>query len=177
MIVIYDRYDYPDLEDPIDPGDLKDMTGDLQDHGTSVWAGFDGWKNYFDDLPEKGISKPLMVYDRYQYNTYSLTWNSYIPNELTDCRSFGTSRNYMKNLVNGVAPKIGENSDLYRNDDYWDPQEQCATDKISLATDIGIIATSEGEDITFSAGHDIFRRRGPTQVENAANIIKWYELY
>jgi len=179
MMVFYDRYEYPALSDPINSSSLDNLA--IEPHGSGLLPGEVGWQKAFlspDKITEKGISAPLMYYDRFEDNTYSLAWNTYIPNKITDCRDFGTSRNYIRNLGDGSAPLVGANAAIYESGDgYWDPTEECGWDNISIATDVSVVATSEGEDLTFSAGDDIFKKPGPRLVENPANIIKWYELY
>ena len=179
MIVFYDRYDYPDIDDPISSNDLKNMTSILADFGEAMWSTFDGWKvTFYDPITEKGITDPLIYYDALgRDNTYTLTWATYYPNPEEQCTSFGTARNYMKNLPNGLAPQLGDYAELYRNAEWWDPVEQCGWEPISVPTEIGVVTGKDAESITFSSGDDILLHPAGVPVVNPTNIIKWYELY
>lgn len=178
MVVFYDRLHFLDTDDPIDANALKNMTGVLADHGTAPWAGFDGWKvSYLNPITEKAITNPLMYYDRYQANTYTLLWSTYYPNEMTQCRSFGSGRVYAKNLNNGVAPKLGENSDLYRNSEYWDPTGMCGEIPTGMPDDPVVLDTQSGDQVAVTLGDDMYLWEPIAPKENATNIIKWYELY
>lgn len=184
FLAFYDRYDYPDLEAPISANDTKNMTNILADHGAGPQAGFDGWKHsLIDDIKEKVVRRPLIVYDRDKYNTYSMSLNSYIPSELGQCRSWGgLGGNYTKSFINGVAPKLGsqEFQDLYRDNTKWTTDMCSSTIENDFATEVSIIQNNDGTlDMSFNLGDKILVTSDPVMAlpENPANIIKWYELY
>lgn len=167
MIVYYDKKNFGYFDPPLDQDNLKNASTDLTGCGTSPCTGFDGWKYPFlSPRTEKGVTDPLIVFDMYENNDYRLAWNTYVPNELVDCKNFGTSRNYEKILVDGQNIV-----------DKWDPSDACGMEEISIATSVGMIATATGYDMTFGAGHQIFKKPQITIQANVTNIIKWYELY
>lgn len=184
MMVFYDRFNYPDTEEPITSDNLKNMTIKPGDHGTSPWAGFDGWKQsliFIDGNPkEKIVRRSLVYYDKKEF-TYSLELNSYLPAELTECKNWGRNFNYGKSLINGLAPNMGGSasalSQYYRNNGSWS-SEICFDLHGALSTEVSVLDTSDGDRLTFSEGGNIFISDPITPLEeNPANIIKWYELY
>lgn len=154
--------------------------------------GKSGWRIDFGNAQgtegEKGITDPMLVYDVYGSKTdassgkngYSLAWNTYIPKKVTECKNFGTSFNYERLVIDGSqalsltditgSTAVGE----------WNPancQNYTSSQGISIATAVGVIATSDGYDLTFGAGADIYRKEEINVVISTTRIIKWYELY
>lgn len=186
MIVFYDRKDGRDSDEDIfastkyiDAG--TDQTGNGGKPWTKEGTLQKGWKIFFTDpLTEKGITNPLIIYDVYgskmgdAKNNYSLSWNTYVPKALTDCKNFGTSKNYQKLLVDGKQDQSGVESNI---NGAWDPAKCFSGEEISLATSVGVVATSDGYSLTFGAGADIFMKEELKVNTNIIKIIKWYELY
>jgi hypothetical protein len=180
MTVFYDTVEYNHVDPPLrDNGaNFVNIAGALV-YDTSIDTTKDGWKVFLEgrdintgQFVEKGIRRPLIYYDRWEHNTYTLVWNTYLPSDWGQCRGFGTSRNYAKNLWTGTRPQLGPYSG-FSYDDYWDPGRQ-----ISVATDVSVVASKEGEHITFGSGDEMFLTKTPiSPPNNVANIIKWYELY
>ena len=137
---------------------------------------------------EKGITEPMVTYDIYggksgtDKNSYSVAWNTYIPKRATQCRSFGTSSNYERMVLDGSQglkmPDGSTSSALGSTRGEWDPSK-CSFDNkdISIATGVGIVASKDGYDLVFGAGADVFRKKELTVKANSTHIIKWYELY
>ena len=136
---------------------------------------------------EKGITEPMITYDIYggksgtDKNSYSVAWNTYIPKRATQCRSFGTSSNYERMLLDGsqgLKMPDGSTSNALGSRGEWDPSK-CSFDNkdISIATGVGIVASQDGYDLVFGAGADVFRKKELTVKANSTHIIKWYELY
>jgi len=149
-----------------------------------------GWRVRFSrDDGEKGITEPLVVYDIYggkaeDSNSYTIAWNTFTPMKLSECRSFGSSSNYERYILDGN--QYFTDTNMTGNNGEWtvsaDKDNKCITDatkakNISLATGVGIIASKDGYDLTFGAGADIFRKEHLTVKMNKTYIIKWYELY
>lgn len=155
----------------------------------------DGWTVRFSQqvndqnvpqLSEKGITAPLITYDVYgskkgrAKNNYTIAWNTYVPHEARSCTNLGSSVNYERMLVTGENAFTDKSGNEIENLQSW-TSEYCnnAGNKgdLSLATSVGVVATSDGYDLTFGAGADIYRKKEISVVYNPANIIKWYELY
>jgi len=167
MIIYYDIWDSNYFDPPLNVTNLKNAATDMTGNGSSPWAGFDGWRIAFlNPVTEKGVTDPLVIFDMYQNNDYRISWNTYVPNQLVDCKNFGTSRNYEKILVDGQNIV-----------DKWDPSDACGMEEISIATSVGVIATDTGYDLTFGSGHQVFTKKQIIVQPNVTNIIKWYELY
>lgn len=179
MLVFYDKVDYPWADAPLmDTGANFRLVAGVNVYDPNVDKTKDGWKvlhNAADPntglVIEKGIRRPLIYYDRWEYNTYTLVWNTYLPSIWGECRGFGISYNYARNLWNGTRPQLGPYSDF--DTVFW-----TAGRPISIATEVGVLATRAGEHIGFGAGDEIFLTKNPvTPPDNTTNIIKWYELY
>ncbi|MBP5406737.1 hypothetical protein J6Z19_06280 [bacterium] len=161
-------------------------TADLNNNN-QFHSGKSGWRIDFggseDSKGEKGITEPMILYDLYGSNgssdtyDYSLAWNTYVPKKSTDCMNFGTSFNYDRHVVDGSnILKLTEMSSTVGE---WDPSKckDSSTQGISVATAVGVVATSEGYDLAFGAGADIYRKPGITVVISTTRVLKWYELY
>ncbi|MBO4705686.1 MAG: hypothetical protein J5647_08140 [Spirochaetaceae bacterium] len=147
-----------------------------------------GWKITFgggsDKAGEKGITEPLVVYDVYGSkqseesgkNGYALAWNTYVPKAVTECKSFGTSFNYERLLIDGSQGLEQVDDSGVGN---WNPAACSGTSSqgISLATGVGVVATKDGYDLTFGAGAEIYRKKEISVLVSTTRIIKWYELY
>ena len=152
--------------------------------------GIAGWNLPFNITNgEKGITEPLIVYDIYGSGNsalshgYSVAWNTYIPKDMTQCKSFGTSSNYERYLPDGNQAfedlsVIGTNGEWTFSED---SAKKCIdnSEYLSLATGVGIVKNEDSGsyDLTFGAGANIFRKEKLTVLKNATYIIKWYELY
>ena len=168
---------------------LNNQMGESHPTKNTVIDDKDGWDVVFDlSNGEKGITEPLIVYDIYggssdntDSNSYSIAWNTYTPSPVTQCKTFGTSSNYQRYVLDG--DQFFTDTSMTGSRGEWtvsaDTEGKCKSgDKnISLATGVGIIASEDGYDLTFGAGADIFRKKQLTVKTNNTYIIKWYELY
>ena len=193
MTVFYDRKGgaYNEFNTEIYTGEyLLNGGGNAHTQQNTVIDDKRGWRIVFNrDEGEKGITEPLVVYDIYggkaeDSNSYSIAWNTFTPMKLTECRSFGTSSNYERYMLDGN--QFFQDTNMTGSNGEWtvsaDADSKCLTDSskaknISLATGVGIIASDTGYDLTFGAGADIFRKKQLTVKMNKTYIIKWYELY
>lgn len=154
--------------------------------------GKSGWRIDFARIKstqgEKGITEPMLVYDLYGSkanaesgkNGYTLAWNTYIPKDITLCKSFGTSFNYDRLLIDGSQALSPTGMTTSSAVGEWNPANcdtSTSSQGISLATGVGVIATDTGYDLTFGAGADIYRKKEISVLISKTRIIKWYELY
>lgn len=174
MIVLYDKWGSDENEPMLSYSKTKDVLTEPTGNGGAPWSDVDNWRvNFKNDVTlsvykhlEKGITAPLILKDVVSGGEIDLMWTTYEPAPFEECRNFGTSFSYDKQLVDGK--NIDQKADFSMCSD---------TGQVSLATSIGVIQTAEGYEATFSAGHEIFKKKKLTIVPNVTNIIKWYELY
>ena len=194
MTVFYDKkggaYDEFDSDTVYEGKYLGNDGGNAHTTQNQIIEDKHGWRVVFNrEDGEKGITEPLVVYDIYggkseDSNSYTIAWNTFTPMKLTECRSFGTSSNYERYVLDGNQ-HFTDTSMTGSNGEWTvsaDTDNKCLTDpskakNISLATGVGIIASDSGYDLTFGAGADIFRKEILTVKDNKTYIIKWYELY
>ena len=191
LVVFYDQKDQPgSYTNPSSTDLMINNAGTSHATPNTMIDDRRGWRVQFNiSNGEKGITEPLIVYDIYgggstaeSTNSYSIAWNTYIPDDDDDCVTFGTSSNYERYVPDGAQAFKDTTMTGARGE--WTVSEDSSgkcidgdNKNISLATSVGIIATKDGYDLTFGAGADIFRKEKLTVKKNSTYIIKWYELY
>ena len=194
LFVFYDEKDPDDDSDFITTSDTfveNEKGNSFSPKNQMIDGGPVGWRLPFNITNgEKGITEPLIVYDIYGSSnsalsrSYSIAWNTYIPKDMTQCKSFGTSSNYERYVPDGSQAfedlsVIGTNGEWTFSTE--DSAKKCIdnSEYLSLATGVGIVSNKEtgSYDLTFGAGANIFRKEKLSVLKNATYIIKWYELY
>jgi len=169
MIMMYDKWDsdyfYPILNANI----TKDVSVDDTGNGNQPWPGVDTWKYPFlkGKISEKSITSPLVFHTKKDGSGSYVSWNTYQPQNFDECRNWGDSFNYEKQLVDGMSG-IDRWSSVYCG---------AGSDPISLATEVGVVKRADDYALTFGAGADIYMKGIDRPQAGPAEIIKWYELY
>jgi hypothetical protein len=168
MVVYYDQYNQSPTAAPVLPN-LYNANSNAS-NSDSVISGKNGWVISFAS-GEKGITAPLVYYDRHKYNSYSLFWTTYEPAPFGECRNFGSSKLYSRNLINGTAIKLDSRYDDLVNSDSFDLGQGFAKAPQIAAS------TKGGEQLIVPNDDKLFTAHGEAEISNASDILKWYEFY